>query len=222
MRRRGYVRLILYVLLVAAILFVSAGRIDWYIAWVFLSIYTAIIIIGIKYVDPDLIEERSHIGPGAKKWDIYLASSVVVFLFPMTFMVAGLDAGRYHWSPAFPVWIQLVFLLGFVIGSSIQLWAMITNKFFSSVVRIQTDRGHYVVTDGPYKYVRHPGYSATIIVSFSIPLLLGSLWALVPAVIGDIILVIRTVFEDNTLKKELHGYKEYASRVHYRLIPGVW
>ena len=222
MKLRQYTRLILYILLVATILFVSAGRTDWYIAWAFLGVYLAIIIIGIIYIDPDLLEERSHIGPGAKKWDIVLAISVVVFILPLTLLVAGLDIGRYHWSPVLPVWIQIIFLLCFVIGSTIQLWAMITNKFFSTFVRIQTDRGHYVVTDGPYKYVRHPGYSAAIIVSFSIPLLLGSIWALVPAMIGDIILVIRTVLEDNTLKKELHGYDEYASRVHYRLLPGIW
>ncbi len=222
MKLRGYIRLVLYILVVAAILFVSSGRIDWYMAWAFLGVYLAIIIIGVVYIDPDLLEERSHIGPGAKKWDILLAFLVVIFLLPLTFLVAGLDTGRYHWSPDFPVWIQLIFLLSFAIGSAIQLWAMITNKFFSTVVRIQTDRGHYVVTDGPYMYVRHPGYSAAIIVSFSIPLLLGSLWALVPSMVGDIILIIRTVLEDNTLKKELNGYDEYACRVRYRLIPSIW
>ena len=182
----------------------------------------AIIIISIIYIDPDLLEERSHIGPGAKKWDIVLASLTVVFLFPLTFLIAGLDAGRFHWSPAFPVWVQLLALVIYVMGSAITSWAMITNKFFSSVVRIQTDRGHYVITGGPYGYVRHPGYTGVIIVSISIPLILGSLWAFIPALIGDCILVVRTVLEDNTLKKELQGYDEYASRVHYRLIPGIW
>jgi len=222
MRRRGYIRLIVYILLVAAILFISAGRLDWPIAWVFLAIYTAIILIGAIFVDPELIEERSHIGPGAKRWDIILASLVVVFLFPATFLIAGLDAGRYHWSPLFPIWVQLLALLVFILGSAISSWAMVANKFFSTVVRIQTERGHYVVTSGPYRYARHPGYIGAIVVSIAIPLLLGSLWALIPALIGDCILVIRTVLEDNTLKKELHGYDEYAIRVHYRLIPGIW
>ena len=222
MKLRGYIRLILYILLVAAILFVSAGRVDWYIAWVFLGVYILIVFISLIFVDPELIEERSHIGPGAKKWDIVLASLTVVFLFLLTFLIAGLDAGRFHWSPPFPVWVQLLGLVIYVMGSVITSWAMITNKFFSSVVRIQTDRDHYVVTDGPYKYVRHPGYTGAIIVSISIPLILGSLWAFIPALIGDCILVIRTVLEDNTLKKELHGYDEYASRVRYRLIHGIW
>ena len=219
---RAYIRLVIYILLVALILFASAGRLDWPAAWVFLIIYTAIIWIGVFFVDPELIEERSRIGPGAKRWDIVLASIAVIFLFPVTFLVAGLDAGRYHWSPPFPNWIQVIALLLFMMGSAIQVWAMITNKFFSTVVRIQTDRGHYVITGGPYGYVRHPGYTGALVVSISIPLVLGSLWALVPALIGDCLLVIRTVLEDNTLKRELEGYTEYAQKVNYRLIPGIW
>lgn len=222
MMLRAYIRLIVYILLVALILFASAGRLDWPAAWVFLVIYAAIILIGVIFVDPELIEERSRIGPGAKRWDIVLASVVVVFLFPATFLIAGLDAGRYHWSPPFPLWIQFAAFLVFILGSAIQSWAIITNKFFSSVVRIQTDRGHYVITDGPYSYVRHPGYTGAIVVSISIPLIFGSLWALIPALIGDCLLVIRTIWEDNTLKKELNGYQDYASRVRYRLIPGIW
>jgi protein-S-isoprenylcysteine O-methyltransferase Ste14 len=222
MMLRGYIRLILYILFVAAILFSSAGRLDWTAAWVFLGVYIAIISISLVFIDPELIEERSHIGPGAKRWDIVLASLVVIFLFPVTFLVAGLDAGRFNWSPPFPIWVQLMALLVFIMGSAISSWAMAVNKFFSTVVRIQTERGHYVVTGGPYRYVRHPGYTGAIVVSISIPILLGSLWALIPALIGDCILVIRTVFEDNTLKKELDGYKDYANRVRYRLLPGIW
>ena len=222
MKRRGYIRLIVYILFVAAILFFSAGRLNWPIAWVFLGIYILIILISLIFVDPELIEERSHIGPGAKKWDIVLASLVVFFLFPATFLIAGLDAGRFHWSPPFPVWVHLLALVIYVMGSVITSWAMVANKFFSTVVRIQTERGHYVVTSGPYKYVRHPGYTGAIIVSISIPLILGSLWAFIPALIGDCILVIRTVLEDNTLKKDLNGYDEYATRVRHRLLPGIW
>ncbi len=222
MNLRGYIRLVLYILFVATILFVSYGRLDWTAAWVFLGVYVAIILISIIFIDPELIEERSHIRPGSKRWDIVLASLVVVFLFPATFIVAGLDAGRYHWTSPFPIWVQLLALIAYIMGSAISSWAMVANKFFSTIVRIQKERGHYVVTGGPYKYVRHPGYSGAIIVSFSIPLLLGSVWALVPAIIGDCILIFRTVLEDNTLKKELQGYNEYASSVRYRLIPGIW
>ena len=99
---------------------------------------------------------------------------------------------------------------------------MITNKFYSTIVRIQKERGHYVVTGGPYRYVRHPGYSGVILVSIALPLVFGSLWALIPSLIGDCVLVVRTVLEDNTLKKELEGYEDYAGRVPFRLIPGIW
>lgn len=182
---RAYIRIVLYILFVAAILFVSAGRLDWPIAWVFLGVYTAIIVIALIFVDPELIKERSRIGPGAKKWDLVIAGLGIVFLFPATFIIAGLDAGRFNWSPPFPIWVQLLALLVFVMGSAIQSWAMVTNKFYSTIVRIQKERGHYVVTGGPYRYVRHPGYTGALMVSIALPLVFGSLWALIPALIGD-------------------------------------
>lgn len=219
---RSYLRLVVYIIVVAFILFASYGSLDWIIAWVFLGIYSIVLVIGLIFVDPELLEERSRIGPGAKKWDIVLASFAVLFLLPLTFLISGLDAGRYHWSPEFPIWIQIAGIFGFILGSAIQSWAIITNKFFSSVVRIQTERGHYVITEGPYRYVRHPGYTGALVVSLSIPLIFGSLWAFVPALIGDMLLVIRTVLEDNTLKNELEGYTEYAVNVRSRLIPGIW
>ena len=137
MKLRGYIRLLLYILFLATILFVSYGSLDWASAWVFLGVYVVIILISLVFIDPDLIEERSHIRPGAKRWDIVLASLVVVFLFPATFIVAGLDSGRYHWSPPFPIWVQLLGIVIYVMGSVIMSWAMVVNKFFSTVVRIQ-------------------------------------------------------------------------------------
>lgn len=222
MTHRTLIRIPLYILFLAVILFVSAGRLDWLMAWVFLGVYVAIILVTIFLVDPELIEERTHIRAGIKRWDFALAGLAIVFLMPATLIVAGLDAGRFRWSPSFPVWVQLLALLAYVLGSAIVSWAMAANKFFSTFVRIQKERGHYVVTGGPYRYVRHPGYTGAIVVSISLPLLLGSLWALIPAMVGVCILVIRTFFEDNTLKKELEGYNEYAGRVRYRLLPGIW
>jgi len=219
---RSLIRLLLFILLLAAFLFIPAGRLDWYAAWALLAYYTVFMLITLFLVDPELIEERTHLKPGAKRWDFVLVGLVIFFLFPAVFIVAGLDAGRFHWSPPFPVWLQAFAFIVLAVASAVQTWAMVTNKFFSSFVRIQKERGHYVVTGGPYHYVRHPGYTGMILVSISIPILLGSLWALIPAVIGDIILIIRTVLEDETLKNELDGYREYASQVRYRLLPGVW
>lgn len=212
----------LYFLFLAAVLLGSAGRIDWPMAWAFLGAYLAIIIIAFFVVDPELIQERSHVGPGVKRSDVLLASLSFVWFFPLTLLAAGLDAGRFEWSPAFPAAVQPLALVVFVLGTAFSLWAEATNRFFSTFVRIQTERGHCVVVDGPYAHVRHPGYAGQILASIALALLLGSLWALIPAVVGSCLLAVRTLFEDRTLMEELSGYREYASRVRWRLIPGIW
>ena len=140
--------------------------------------------------------------------------------FPLP-IVAGLDH-RFVWSPAFPLWL---IVLGFILtslGYAFAAWAMAENRFFSSVVRIQTDRGHAVCDSGPYGLVRHPGYAGNIPPLLGIVLALGSVWALIPAVATLIIAVVRTALEDQTLQEELPGYRDYARRVRYRLIPGIY
>jgi protein-S-isoprenylcysteine O-methyltransferase Ste14 len=109
-----------------------------------------------------------------------------------------------------------------IAGYSFSSWALIVNRFFSGTVRIQTERGHHVVTDGPYRIVRHPGYAGGLLGFVMIPFLLDSLWALIPTFLLTVVLVVRTALEDATLQKELPGYAEYAQRTRYRLIPGVW
>ncbi|WP_373005105.1 isoprenylcysteine carboxylmethyltransferase family protein [Sulfurimonas sp.] len=140
--------------------------------------------------------------------------------FPLT-IVAGLDHS-FAWSPHFPVWTNL---LGFVLitfGYAFASWALIENRFFSSFVRIQKERGHEVCSSGPYKIVRHPGYAGNVLALPGIVLALGSVWTLIPVVIAIMISVIRTELEDRTLQEELNGYKEYAQQVRYRLIPGIY
>ena len=136
-------------------------------------------------------------------------------------IVAGLDH-RFGWSPAFPLWLILLgfFLIAF--GYAFAVWALVENRFFSSVVRIQTDRGHVVCDSGPYRIVRHPGYAGNILPLLGIVLALSSLWTLIPAAVALVIAVIRTALEDRTLQEELPGYKEYARRVRYRLFPGIY
>lgn len=206
----------------AAILFGSAGRIDYPMAWAFLCVYLAFIVMAFLLLDPELIRERGHVEAGVRRWDVVLASLSFVWLFPLTLLVAGLDAGRFGWSPPFPVTVQLYALGVFILGHALAFWAMVTNKFFSTFVRIQTERGHCVVSDGPYAYVRHPGYAGTILSSIALPISLGSLWALIPAFVGACLFVVRTFREDRTLSEELDGYREYSSRVRWRLIPGIW
>lgn len=136
-------------------------------------------------------------------------------------VVASLDAGRFKWSPA-PVALQIVGWLGLILAGRLILWVTSTNTFLSRTVRIQEERGQRVITTGPYRWVRHPMYSGVIVIMVCVPLVLGSSWALVPGVLIGILFVIRTALEDRTLQMELPGYDEYAKRIRYRLLPGVW
>jgi protein-S-isoprenylcysteine O-methyltransferase Ste14 len=138
-----------------------------------------------------------------------------------TLIVAALDDGRFHWLPL-PWWVCVLGYALLIIGMLGVTWAESVNKFFERTVRIQTDRGHHVIDSGPYAIVRHPGYVFISILLVSTPLALGSLWALIPAVLACLVLIVRTVLEDRTLREELAGYEKYAQRVRYRLIPGVW
>lgn len=219
---RGFVILCAYLGLLTVILFLSFGSVDWPMGWASLGIYIAISLANFFLVDPELVRERSRLGEGVQKRDMLLASMSFLFLFPVTLAIAGIDVGRLGWSPSLPLSLRLLALLLFTLGNALGRWAMATNRFFSTFVRIQEDRSHEVVTDGPYRYVRHPGYAGAILAAITLPLALGSLWALIPACIGTAGFVVRTDLEDRTLKQDLSGYLEYADRVRYRLIPGIW
>jgi protein-S-isoprenylcysteine O-methyltransferase Ste14 len=169
----------------------------------------------------DLLKERLKPGPGMKSWDKVFW--VFNFLLYFAVIIIGpLDAGRFMLSPELPISIYIISYVAHVVGYWLILWAMWTNNFFSSVVRIQKDRGQKVIQSGPYRIVRHPGYVATFLIAPSTAIILGSLWALIPAILWVIAIIIRTALEDKTLQKELEGYKEYAKKVRYRLIPGIW
>jgi protein-S-isoprenylcysteine O-methyltransferase Ste14 len=140
--------------------------------------------------------------------------------FPLV-IVAGLDH-RFGWSPAFPLWLVVFGFVLILLGYAFAAWALAENRFFSSVVRIQTDRGHAVCDSGPYRLVRHPGYAGNIPPLLGIVLALGSAWTLIPAAVALIIAVVRTALEDQTLQEELPGYRDYARRVRYRLVPGIY
>jgi protein-S-isoprenylcysteine O-methyltransferase Ste14 len=172
---------------------------------------------------PGLTSERQNVEnfQNAKAWDKVLAPLMAVSIgFPMV-IVAGLDH-RYNWSAGFPLWLTVIGFILISFGYAFAAWALAENRFFSSVVRIQTDRGHAVCDSGPYRFVRHPGYAGNILALFGIVLALGSVWALIPAAVASIVAVIRTILEDQTLQEELLGYRDYAQRVRYRLIPGIY
>jgi protein-S-isoprenylcysteine O-methyltransferase Ste14 len=219
---RRFVPVIFSLAITSACLFGSVGRLDWSNAWVLLGLNCAasMATIALLWRNPELLAERSNIKAG-KSWDKVIVA-ITVLLGPVaTWITAGLDT-RFHWSDGMP---RLEFIVGVVVAmlaAALVAWAMRSNKFFSSVVRIQKDRGHFVVTDGPYRFVRHPGYTGMSAFTLVTPLILNSRWALAPAVATAAITVLRSVLEDRTLHNELDGYAEYARRVKYKLVPAIW
>ena len=206
-----------------AIIFVSAGRINYPQGLIYVSIglIMAILNYTVLRIDSELLKERSKPGEGTKKWDKTILGLSFLVTISM-YIIAGLDSGRHHWSPDFH-WS--ICLLGIILTASGQLLFLIAqkqNRFFSSTVRIQTDREHVVCETGLYKTVRHPAYLGSIIQASGFPLLFGSLWSTIPVCVLIILFVIRTVLEDRTLRNELKGYPEYSDKTRYKIIPFVW
>jgi protein-S-isoprenylcysteine O-methyltransferase Ste14 len=223
---RQWIRLIAVYLLIPLILFLCAGDTGWWQAWLYSVMLMVAGIGGRMWAEqrhPGLTSERQNKESieNAKSWDKVLAPLMAISIsFPMV-IVAGLDH-RYSWSPEFSPWLIFVGIDLIMFGYAFGAWALAENRFFSSMVRIQTERGHEVCDSGPYKFVRHPGYAGNIFALFGIVLALGSAWTLIPALVAIIISVIRTALEDQTLQEELPGYRDYARRVRYRLIPGIY
>jgi len=203
------------------VLFIAAGSMMWINGWVLVLIMLAGHVSGVVLVDPGLLEERIGIKSGLKREDALFAIMMGRFGPLSTFIIAGLDF-RFGWSASFPAVLVVVGFILFIIGFAITLWAMKENKFFSSVVRIQRERGHYVVTNGPYRLVRHPGYLGSIIYMLGLPFALASYWATIAAIATNITAVVRTFLEDRILRRELEGYTTYVDQVKYRLLPGAW
>ena len=218
--------LVLSHLLVPVILLVCGGEFGWWQAWIFSALMFTASIGGRMLAEkrhPGLLLERISSGKtlNAKPWDKVLAPLMAISLsFPLV-IVAGLDH-RYGWTPAFPIWLNILGLALVALGYAFAAWAIIENRFFSSTVHIQTDRGHSVCDSGPYRIVRHPGYAGSILSLAGMVLALDSLWTVVPSLAALLITVIRTLLEDKTLQEELPGYRDYAQRVHYRLFPRIY
>jgi protein-S-isoprenylcysteine O-methyltransferase Ste14 len=223
---RQWVRLVSVYLLIPLILFICGGDIGWPQAWLYSLLIIAAGIGGRMWAEqrhPGLMAERQNIEniQNAKAWDKVLAPLMALSVgYPMV-VVAGLDH-RYNWSFEFPLWLIALGFIFISLGYSFATWALAENRFFSSVVRIQADRGHVVCDSGPYRLVRHPGYAGNILALFGVVLALNSVWTLIPATVASIIALIRTALEDQTLMEELPGYRDYARRVRYRLIPWIY
>ena len=223
-RLRYAIREILSLAGMGVALFWSAGRLDWWPAWAALAVMafwigaTAYIVL---YHHPELLAERMGPRQGEKRWDRAIVGLMGLVTL-VRYILAGLDQ-RYGWTGGFPVWVQFAALVLCVLGNDVLfVWAAAANAFFSRITRIQSERGHAVVVGGPYRYVRHPAYTGSILYELAVPILLASWPALIASGVSTLLLILRTALEDRTLQAELSGYAEYARRVRYRLLPGIW
>lgn len=222
---RVVVQLLIFVVAVPGLPLLISGRWDWWEAWVYAAIYILGFVISRVLAarrHPDLLAERTRFmqHEDAKSWDRRLAPLVSLGGCSVP-IVAGLDA-RFDWSIPFSLPIKILALITILAGYALGSYALIENRFFSGMVRIQAERGYRVVSSGPYRWMRHPGYAGALGAYLATPLWLDSRWAFLPVVLITILLVIRTGLEDRTLQDELEGYREYTKRVRYRLLPGVW
>jgi protein-S-isoprenylcysteine O-methyltransferase Ste14 len=208
-----------FLALFGAVLFGCAGRWDLPWFWAYLGVWAVATIVATPLVDPDMIRERMRPGPGGQDYAIAFA---VIPLWVGQYVIAGLDVGRFHWSDAVPLAVQVAAFVLMAAAMAVLVWAEVVNRFFSTVIRIQTERGHHVITSGPYRYLRHPAYAACLFLFAGGGLVLGSGLAALIGLLLYLPMLRRTAREDRILREQLEGYAAYAEKVRYRLLPGVW
>jgi protein-S-isoprenylcysteine O-methyltransferase Ste14 len=205
------------------IFFISAGTVDYWQGLVYLAI--GLVMVFLNYtafrIDADLLEERSKPGEGTRTWDMRILVLIFISTIAM-YIIAGLDSGRYHWCLPFHWSLYVLGIILTIVGQLLFLIAQKQNRFFSSRVRIQTERNHTVCDRGLYAFVRHPAYLGSIIQLVGFPLLFGSIWSITPVTVSIVLFLIRTNLEDKTLRNELTGYREYSNKTQSKIIPGVW
>ena len=226
MTARAVIGFALYLFLGPTLLFISAGTWNWPLAWVYV-ILGLLATVGSRLIvlkkNPDTLRERARFATseGTPTWDRILVP-VVGLLGPLMMMViAGLDH-RFGWSAIVPRWGQYLATVAVAGGFGLGVWAIVVNRYFSSVSRIQRDRAQVVVKEGPYRYARHPSYAGAVLEYLALPIMLDAIWALIPASGMIAAVVMRTGLEDQMLLEELDGYQRYAEETRYRLIPGLW
>jgi protein-S-isoprenylcysteine O-methyltransferase Ste14 len=217
-RQQASVQSLVFVIMLAATLFGTAGRFDIIEFWVYIVIVAAVSALSLAILDPDLMQERMRPGGCRVGWH-FLPLIVLIFVH---LAVAGLDRGHLHISDVVPAGVEAVALVLFAFAWIVLVWAMYVNRFFSSIPRIQSERGHTVISTGPYQFVRHPGYTAGLLAAVTSGIALGSWISTFIAPIALALLVWRTMVEDRMLQRDLPGYDRYAARVPYRLVPGIW
>jgi protein-S-isoprenylcysteine O-methyltransferase Ste14 len=220
------IRLLITTIFTLGILFLSAGSLQWWEGWAYAGMTLFVLVLSRSLIllkNPDMANERAEAGKkeDVKTWDKILVPLIAVYSPLISWIIAGLDE-RFGWTPDLPDSIQIIALCLIFLGLMVSSWAMVVNRFFSSHVRIQTDRGHTVVSSGPYRVVRHPGYAGGVVAWIFAPVFFSSYWVAIPSIVVIVLTIIRTLLEDRTLQEELPGYREYTERVHYRLLPGIW
>ena len=211
-------------ILIAVLLFLGAGRIDWSLGWIFFitwGVLKSVFILLLRWHDPDLLVERTTRHENTQSYDRIILPIYLLMSFS-TVVIAGVDAGRFQWSGVFPIAVIVIAYIIYLLGNALASWAVSANPFFSSESRLQSDRGHKVTRKGPYSYIRHPAYLASILLWLVTGPMLGSWWAVIPGSLAALMMFFRTVYEDRMLQAELGGYSEYAKEVPYRLFPGLW
>lgn len=203
-----------------AVLFLSAGSLNWLWAWIFLALGIVVLIINLIVLPSEVIAERGRKKKNVKKWDKIITKIMIVPMMGL-YAVSGLDH-RFDWSGNLHPGIHMAALVLFFAGAMLFTWSMVSNTFFSTMVRIQSERDHEVATEGPYRHVRHPGYVGYVLMILVTPVALGSLYGITMSVVATVVLIVRTSLEDKTLRNELSGYIEYSNHVKYRLVPYVW
>ncbi|WP_158502167.1 isoprenylcysteine carboxylmethyltransferase family protein [Vitiosangium sp. GDMCC 1.1324] len=213
----------LSLLVMGALIFLSAGRLDWRGGWIFAGLVVFSLAVNgfaTRVLNPALREERWKEREDTKPFDRIITNTYLAMLLTMT-VVGGLDNGRFGWT-SMPAWCEPAGVILHVLGQLPMLWAFISNPHLETTVRVQKDREHKVISTGPYRFVRHPMYLGLLMMLVAWPLVFGSLWAYVPASIAMAAFILRTALEDRTLQRELPGYEEYTRRTRYRLVPGLW
>jgi protein-S-isoprenylcysteine O-methyltransferase Ste14 len=216
----------LYILIFPALLFFLAGDWSWREGWVFTTWFLVLCYTVIMYLhrkDPALLAERYRMpGTGNQQpWDMFVVAGIVAG-FIIWIAIMPLDAERFGWSPAFPLWLQFIGAVGLAGSFFFFFRSYADNPFLSALVRIQEDRQQTVVSRGVYKIVRHPMYLGGVLMFLATPLLLGSVWGFITGLALTILLMARIIGEEAMLSKELEGYREYCQKVRFRLVPFVW
>lgn len=219
------VMLLLVLVVIPLLPILVSGKWDWWQAWIMAGVFVLSFIISRAIAarkTPDILKERANYNQheNTQPWDKWL-SPLVAFGSVFILLAAGLD-GLFHWSAGFPLAVEMIGLALILAGYVLASHAFIVNAYFSGTVRIQGERGHRVIAAGPYCWVRHPAYLGSLVASLGMPLLLDSAWAFIPVVIFGYFFILRTSLEDRFLQENLPGYREYAQKVRYRLLPGVW